>query len=1136
MKKNLIIISLVISIQSAYGQFKLLKDIYTPLTREGSNPSLLTKLGDEVIFAATQNDSGEELWKSDGTEEGTVLVKDIRPGINSSAISHLTAVGDWVYFVASSGIPDPQIWKTNGTAEGTFRITDDYYGIDNLFEMDNNLYFTAFFSGTPLFCKIEAASDNIVILMEGQAVGFEVLGKIALFKAWGDGKGGELWKTDGTAAGTKLVKDINPQGNSSNPFELTSMNDLVFFRANDGQHGDELWKTDGTEEGTVLVKDIKEGAGSSGLSTLTVAEDKLFFVADNGADGRELWTSDGTETGTHMIRDLAVGSASSVIDEIANNNGVILFTLNKGLLNAELWRSDGTGDGTTMVRSFTTTHQPPFIRLLSEINGVLYFDANEGDGLSELWRSDGTLEGTYMVEEVKPQSVEEVNGVLFFQGYTWELGSELWKTNGTKDGTVMVKDIFTGTGSSIPLGVCSSELNGDIFFPATDADGVGLWKTDGTSDGTQKVSSEAYPYRIITNLNGRLYFNTYSSYGIEPGFSDGTPYGTEIIADINEGLPNSDPSGYTLFKGGIYLSAYSSRTNEKLGIWKVNSSGEGVDLIKGNLSSPSYFSIAPKLYALDDVLLFTDRNGLISSDGTTEGTQFIKQLNNPSPLVHYGSEFIFTATTSDYGEELWKTDGTASGTNIIKDITPGVTGSDIRLIGEIDDNFHFLKKEGNLYQFWITDGSGEGTQMLFDLQMQTVGSNWIKFNNAIYFIANNGAGNDIWVTDLTASGTHILKDINPGYGNADITSFRIYMDTLYFIADDGQNGRTLWKSDGTEEGTVRVPGLPGSPMSILNTVNNQLLIYVSNNDYGDELWKYAPAIDQDDDGYDIINDCNDNDPDLNEPVIWYADQDKDGYGDLENVIYTCTVPIGYVSNSTDCNDADDTIHPDVIWYLDSDNDGYGDPVNTIQGCAQPEGYVSNDQDCDDDNNLLNPETIWYADQDSDGYGDGDNYQRACTAPFGYVDNSGDCNDTDEGINVDFNWYLDFDNDGYGDPAIVMQSCVQPEGYVSNDHDCDDTNSVLTPENDCNIIAALGEFEVDNNFYIYPNPVKYKLYIHGLDKDESYVYAIFDVNGKGILRGELLKNEIDVRRLKSGVFILSIISSDNSHKYKFVKQE
>ena len=123
-----------------------------------------------------------------------------------------------------------------------------------------------------------------------------------------DGKHGrELWTSDGTEAGTVLVKDIRPGAYGSNPAYLTAAAGELFFSAKDGVHGGELWKSDGTEAGTVLVKDVDAGTGDySGPQSLTRVGDRLFFSIDDGAHGREPWISDGTAAGTTLIEDVNV--------------------------------------------------------------------------------------------------------------------------------------------------------------------------------------------------------------------------------------------------------------------------------------------------------------------------------------------------------------------------------------------------------------------------------------------------------------------------------------------------------------------------------------------------------------------------------------------------------------------------------------------------------------------------------------------------------------------------------------------------------------------------------------------------------------------------------------------------------------
>lgn len=133
-----------------------------------------------------------------------------------------------------------------------------------------------------------------------------------LFSLADDGiHGYELWKSDGTAEGTVLVKDINPGPATAFSFlsDLANVNGTLFFVANDGVRGPQLWKSDGTEEGTVLVRVINPPT-SGYPSGLTNLNGTLFFAGTTNPTGSELWKSDGTEEGTVLVKDIIPGSAS----------------------------------------------------------------------------------------------------------------------------------------------------------------------------------------------------------------------------------------------------------------------------------------------------------------------------------------------------------------------------------------------------------------------------------------------------------------------------------------------------------------------------------------------------------------------------------------------------------------------------------------------------------------------------------------------------------------------------------------------------------------------------------------------------------------------------------------------------------
>src|SRR4051794_40581988 len=141
---------------------------------------------------------------------------------------------------------------------------------------------------------------------------FKVIGPTAFFGGHtSDGSDTELWKTDGTKAGTVLVKDIVPGLAGSDPNNLTDVGGRLFFTARAPPAGLELWTSDGTDAGTVRVRDIRPGTADSAPANLTAVGNTLFFTANDGTGGTELWKSGGTDAGTVLVRDLYAGSSSS---------------------------------------------------------------------------------------------------------------------------------------------------------------------------------------------------------------------------------------------------------------------------------------------------------------------------------------------------------------------------------------------------------------------------------------------------------------------------------------------------------------------------------------------------------------------------------------------------------------------------------------------------------------------------------------------------------------------------------------------------------------------------------------------------------------------------------------------------------
>lgn len=316
-------------------------------------------LGGAVYFDADDGTNGVELWKTDGTPGGTVMVKDIQAGGDSSP-GDLTLVGSTLYFRADDGSTGVELWKSDGTATGTVLVADiNPLGDSNPLRI-TDVNGTAYFSANDGGVGIElwkSTGSGATLVKDVNPLGSSApnhLTNVAgtLFFSANDGTtGSELWKTDGTSAGTVQVKDIRSGANSSSPGNgggLVNMGGRLVFDANDGLTGRELWSSDGTAAGTVLLKDINGGGSSSpgSNSGFVIAGGTLFFNADDGSFGDELWKSDGTEAGTVMVKDIEAGAGDSSPSEMVNVNGTLAMNACDSAGGCEPWWSDGTAAGT----------------------------------------------------------------------------------------------------------------------------------------------------------------------------------------------------------------------------------------------------------------------------------------------------------------------------------------------------------------------------------------------------------------------------------------------------------------------------------------------------------------------------------------------------------------------------------------------------------------------------------------------------------------------------------------------------------------------------------------------------------------------------------------------------------------------
>ncbi|MBD2701869.1 hypothetical protein IC229_14560 [Spirosoma sp. BT702] len=502
-------------------------------------------------------------------------------------------------------------------------------------------------------------------------------------------------------------------------------------------------------------------------------------------------------------------------------NNIVLFNV-----NGALWRSDGTNQGTFQLVASVKLDDYSLRRC--NIGNVVFFWANS---LTELWKTDGTIAGTVLVKAF-PQgrfydSMVNLNGLLLFSYYTSATGAEIWRSDGTEAGTTMVTELGPGVSDGI-TGYTYSQptvLDGYFYFsgpPVPTDPGFGnrttLYRTDGTASGTSRVANSGYIIKPGYVWNGRLIYT--ASY----------PYTDTFPAC---GQPTTPIT--------IYVTVLMVVEN---GVASVLKYGASVNHCGKLYPGGGTFANTFKYVKSTNYLYFraqpenSPNFNLWRTDGTTAGTipltDFASGNNEGPPFyefeVHTVPDFGFTNTayfpihTTQTGTELWRSDGTSTGTYLLKDINPGPTGSgksdyktgpaDFKTVNGI--TYFFAKDDSHGVELWKTDGSTSGTQLVQDLNPGTASQpnsgtpfdnyNGITVGNTYYFYGDNGSQKGL---------------------------FAVLPPDMYSIKAGNWNDPTVWSGNRLPLGTDKITlnhvvtlpsGYTGQALRLIYSPSGQLIV------------------------------------------------------------------------------------------------------------------------------------------------------------------------------------------------------------------------------------------------------------------------------------------------------------------------
>jgi ELWxxDGT repeat protein len=766
----------------------------------GSSPSALRVVNGLLLFNAPDVDHGVELWATDGTAAGTRRVADINPGPSSSQPAARVVHGNAMLFSADDGLRGRELWITDGTAAGTRIVRDITAGAASgspyaLTAFGGSVYFGA----TGGLWKTDGTESGTVLVAPVSIRNPVAAGGRLFFEGLTAGSNWEPWVSDGTAAGTRLITEIipGPKGSLStnNIFGGTAFGDGILFVASDDVHGRELWFTDGSAAGTRMVRDLIPGSAGTwdqSLPSFVTLGGRAYFVATDAAHGNELWVTDGTEAGTALFADLTPGPAPSFAGSLTASNDRFYFRA-----AGRLWVSDGTVAGTRILGEATGVSSEA--GSIVPVDGRIYFSGSSPLHGTEPWVTDGTEEGTVMVANVapdgapsaSPRSLTATGSLLFFHAIEGldarSPEGSLWRSDGTAAGTYKLRDAESHSTPLIPAGPF-------VFFKDSTHD-HSFVMSDGTIEGTK--SADAFMARFgegevmsLFPFGDTLFAAFEPSGGIRASLWKTTAAPDAPAVDLGPLEPHEPVE-----VAGRYMFFANKTLFHDKSLWTTDGTVAGTYAIVPDLKEDE---ISPLVNAGGTIyflkMLRDEKVKLWRSDGTLDGTTVVSEAGDlpifRASITAAGRRVFFVANNFNGPDQLWTSDGTAAGTLAIATTEISLFSSDPLV--PIGDRIVFAKyQESGVSELWVSDGTAAGTKLLVPLT-----ENYPELKNVeglVYFAGVDEAhGIEPWMTDGTAEGTRMLFDLNPGPASSHPTEFTKLGNAIYFSAYTNATGRELW--------------------------------------------------------------------------------------------------------------------------------------------------------------------------------------------------------------------------------------------------------------------------------------------------------------------------------------------------------
>ncbi len=820
------------------AHIELLADVAAQPSPTSSHPHGHLRIGDEYYFIAMTPHEGWQVWKTDLSQTGTVLVTDYNDRSSSMLLEY-----DGQAYQLVRHLPDGGRAELRSLDRGL--IAELSGSVGNAVVFGGFIWLMTYQVETQRLQLWQSDGDSVELFLETTVVGrfprrgLAVLASSMLFGWYSEDAGFELWRTDGTRSGTMIVADLYP-GPTSSTLHLETAQQvgarLLFFSSTNSTCC-VVHSTDGTTDGTFSIRDV---GGLGGL----VAGERVAYISSDGSS----YKTDGTLAGTREVDIHPFPSSPSVVGDR------LIYWVVGDDRTTDFWSTDGTREGTELLWE-THSNRSTFTVSRGDIG---LFGFSDPDGPS-LFRTDGTRAGTVPISDQSFVRFSAVGDLFFLKGTSEEIGEEPWVSDGTASGTRLLANISPDI-QTPDSNIENVAFDGDaVFFIADDDEAdrhaQSLWRWT-EANGLVRVRER--PENFLGVFNGEAFMGLGGAltafplsaaprvvlpptesrppvggivdggFGVAFFTQGGILFATDGSTDGTVSLGRSAllsshmdlNSRFTASKGQLFFYIdQSTEFGSELGV--SDGTPEGTGILFDSVPGPDS-SLVLSLSSTEDLVFFTTENGpkwaMWSTDGTRAGTRSLLEVNidseeSPPPsTLAAGKQGVYVIVA----DQLWWSDGSVEGTTPVAAVESfaglGWPAAEAAVLSDVPTAsgrppilFRRFQDADSGSGLWIADD--EGLRELAD----SGGADSIRSprgfttnGRVAYFKASSrDTGLEIWSSDGTQAGTVPIGEMRPGDVHTRIGDLWLNRNYLYFVADNGETGLELWRT------RVESPPCPG---------------------------------------------------------------------------------------------------------------------------------------------------------------------------------------------------------------------------------------------------------------------------------------------------------------------------------------